>query len=238
MNVVITGASRGIGKAIAEVYAANGYSLYLCSRNEVALYKTMEELLVKFPGVKIKGKAIDLSKQEEVENFGQWIVGNSINIDVLVNNAGNFLPGSVHNEERGVLEEMMAVNLYSAYHLTRKLLPQMMKQSPVSGTRGHIFNMCSIASLNAYANGGAYSISKFALHGFSKNLREEMKQHLIKVTSVFPGAVLTDSWGDYDNSGKRIMEAADIAKMVFSCSQLSPQACVEDLVIRPQLGDL
>ena len=114
----------------------------------------------------------------------------------------------------------------------------MMKQSPVNGSRGHIFNMCSIASLDAYKNGGSYSISKYAMYGFSKNLREEMKPHLIKVTSVFPGAVLTDSWDGFDNSTKRIMEAEDIARMVYASSQLSPQACVEDIIIRPQLGDL
>ena len=238
MNVVITGASRGIGKAVAEIFAANGHALYLSSKNEVAIYKAMAELQDKYPGVKIKAKARDLSKREEVESFGQWVLDNSFNIDVLVNNAGNFLPGSVYNEEDGFLEEMIATNLYSAYHLTRKLLPQMMKQSPVSGSRGHIFNMCSIASLHAYKNGGAYSISTYAMQGFSKNLREEMKPHLIKVTSVFPGAVLTDSWGDYDNSSKRIMEADDIAKLVYASSQLSPQACVEDIIIRPQLGDL
>ena len=238
MNVVITGASRGIGKAIAEIFAANGHALYLSSKSEVAIYKTMAELQDKYPGIKIKAKARDLSNREEVDNFGKWVLDNSFNIDVLVNNAGNFLPGSVHNEEDGFLEEMIATNLYSAYHLTRKLLPQMMKQSPVSGSRGHIFNMCSIASLHAYNNGGAYSISKYAMHGFSKNLREEMKPHLIKVTSVFPGAVLTDSWGDYDNSTKRIMEADDIAKLVYASSHLSPQACVEEIIIRPQLGDL
>ena len=238
MNVVITGASSGIGKAVAEIFAANGHALYLSSKSEVAIYKTMAELQDKYPRIRIKAKARDLSKREEVDNFGQWVLDNSFNIDVLVNNAGNFLPGSVYNEEDGFLEEMIATNLYSAYHLTRKLLPQMMKQSPVSGSRGHIFNMCSIASLHAYKNGGAYSISKYAMHGFSKNLREEMKPHLIKVTSVFPGAVMTDSWGDYDNSAKRIMEAEDIAKLVYASSQLSPQACVEDIIIRPQLGDL
>ena len=238
MNVVITGASRGIGKAIAEIFAANGHALYLSSKSEVAIYKTMAELQDKYPGIKIKAKARDLSKREEVDNFGKWVLDNSFNIDVLVNNAGNFLPGSVHNEEDGFLEEMIATNLYSAYHLSRKLLPQMMKQSPVSGSRGHIFNMCSIASLHAYKNGGAYSISKYAMHGFSKNLREEMKPHLIKVTSVFPGAVMTDSWSGFDNSDNRIMEAADIAKLVYASSQLSPQACVEDIIIRPQLGDL
>ena len=238
MNVIITGASRGIGKAIADVFAANGHNLYICARNEEVLNKTVQELLGKYPGVKIKAKVRDLSKKAELENYGQWLLDNGMPIDVLVNNAGSFLPGSVHNEPEGVLEQMLAVNLLSAYHLTRKLLPVMMKQSPVQGSRGHIFNICSIASLQSYANGGAYSISKFALHGFSKNLREELKPHLIKVTSVFPGAVLTDSWGDFDNSNRRIMEAADIAKMIYAAAQLSPQACVEELVMRPQLGDL
>jgi short-subunit dehydrogenase len=103
---------------------------------------------------------------------------------------------------------------------------------------GHIFNICSIASLQAYPNGGSYSISKFALHGFTKNLREELKPAGVKVTGVYPGAVFTDSWGDFDNSTGRIMEATDIALMVYQASQLSPQACVEEIVLRPQLGDL
>ncbi len=233
MNIVITGASRGIGKAIAELFAANGHHLFLCSRNEVGLYKTVEELITKYPNSRIKGKARDLAKKEEAESFGHWILDNGVSIDVLVNNAGNFEPGSVYNEPDDLLKEMIEVNLYSAYHLTRTLIAAMMKQK-----NGHIFNMCSIASLAAYANGGAYSISKYALHGFSKNLREEMKPHGIKVTSVFPGAVLTDSWADFDNSNQRIMEANDIAKMIYAASQLSPAACVEDIIVRPQLGDL
>jgi short-subunit dehydrogenase len=98
--------------------------------------------------------------------------------------------------------------------------------------------MCSIASLHAYSNGGAYSVSKYALHGFSKNLREEMKPFNIKVTSVFPGAVFTDAWGNFDNSMHRIMESNDIAEMIYAASQLSPGACVEDIVMRPQTGDL
>ena len=232
-NVIVTGASRGIGKAIAEIFAANGYDLYLISRNDIALYKAMEELLTKYPSISIKAKAFDLSKTDEAKAAGNWVLDAGVVPDILVNNVGLFEPGSVYNEPEGQLENQIATNLYSAYHLTRTLLPKMMERKT-----GHIFNMCSIASLHAYHNGGAYSISKYAMHGFSKNLREEMKPHNIKVTAIHPGAVLTDSWGDYDNSKKRIMEAADIAKMVYASSQLSPAACVEDIVIRPQLGDL
>lgn len=232
MNVIVTGASKGIGKAIAEIFAADGHHLFICARGEVALYKTTEELMTRFPGAVIKAKPADLSKKEEAIAFANWCLSFGVP-DIVINNAGLFEPGSVHNEPDGLLESQMGVNVYSAYHLTRTLLPAMMKRKS-----GHIFNMCSIASLNAYENGGAYSISKFALYGFSKNLREEMKPYGIKVTAVHPGAVMTDSWEGFDNSKKRIMEAADIAKMVHAAAQLSPQACVEEILIRPQLGDL
>jgi short-subunit dehydrogenase len=232
MNVIVTGASKGIGKAIAEIFAASGYNLFLCSRGEVALYKTVEELMTKFPDVTIKAKPFDLSKKEEAIAFGNWCLSFAVP-DIVINNAGLFEPGSVHNEPDGLLENQIATNLYSAYHLTRTLLPKMMEKKA-----GHFFNICSIASLHAYRDGGAYSISKYAIYGFSKNLREEMKSFNIKVTSVFPGAVFTDSWGNFDNSKNRIMEPGDIAKMIYTASQLSPAACVEDIVIRPQLGDL
>ncbi len=128
---------------------------------------------------------------------------------------------------------MIAINLYSAYYITRALLPAMMERR-----QGHIFNMCSIAALKAYNNGGAYSISKHALMGMSKNLREEMKPYNIKVTTVYPGAVYTSTWEGSDIEPSRIMEVDDIAEMIYAASLLSPQACVEDIIIRPQLGDL
>jgi short-subunit dehydrogenase len=233
MNSIITGASRGLGKAIADKFAANGYHLYLCSRNEVALEETVNELTAKYPGITIRARAFDLADKEQARQFGSWILGREISVDILVNNAGQFIPGSVYNEEEGALEKMIAVNLYSAYHLTRVLLPAMMAQK-----KGHIFNICSIASLQAYPNGGAYSISKFALAGFSKNLREEMKPHGIKVTALYAGATYTDSWAGSGIDPRRIMEAGDIADMIYAASRLSPQAAVEDILLRPQLGDL
>jgi short-subunit dehydrogenase len=238
MNIVITGASRGIGKAVAAAFAAAGHHLYLSARNEATLQHTITELQKQFPSSTIQGLAKDLSVKEDVEAFGQWLLDQHIRIDVLVNNAGNYLPGGIYDEAEGVLEKMMDINLYSAYHLTRKLLPTIVGQETINGARGHIFNLCSIASQQAYPNGGAYGISKYAVYGFSKNLREEMKTKLVKVTAILPGAVLTDSWGDFDNSQHRIMEANDIAQMILTSAQLSPGACVEEIVIRPQLGDL
>jgi short-subunit dehydrogenase len=232
MNIVITGASKGIGKAIAERFAKGGHTLLLCSRNETELKDLADALQKKF-NVTVHYKATDMSAHAAVTIFANWILEKIQQPDIIVNNAGSFLPGSVNNEPEGTLEKMMAVNLYSAYHLTRALLPSMMKNK-----NGHIFNMCSIASLHAYDNGGAYSISKFALAGFTKNLREEMKPHNIKVTGVYPGAVMSDSWAGSNISPERIMEANDVAEMIYTASQLSPQACIEDIVMRPQLGDL
>src|SRR6266536_3575454 len=213
MNVIITGASKGLGKAIAEKFAEAGNSLFVCSRNEVQLFKMMEELLTKYPQSTIKAKPVDLSVREEIKSFGTWCLESGVP-DIVVNNAGHFFPGSVYNEEEGVLEKMMEAKA------------------------GHIFNMCSIASIQAYTNGGAYSISKFALLGFSKNLREEMKPYNIKVTAVIPGAVYTDSWSSSGIDPKRFMEAKDVAEIIYAASQLSPQACVEEILLRPQLGDI
>jgi short-subunit dehydrogenase len=233
MNSIVTGASRGLGKAIAEKFAGAGHHLYLCSRNKEALAGTVKELQAKYPAVNIAGRAFDLADKQQARGFGQWILDAGIFIDVLVNNAGQFIPGNIHDEQDETLEKMIGVNLYSAYHLTRALLPRMMQQR-----KGHIFNICSIASLQAYPNGGSYSISKFALAGFSKNLREEMKPWGIKVTGLYPGAVYTDSWAGSGVDPQRIMEAQDIAGMVYAATQLSAQATVEDILLRPQLGDL
>jgi short-subunit dehydrogenase len=233
MNAVITGASRGIGKAVAEIFALHGYDLYLNSKNEDNLLETIEDLKRKYPDVSIDGKALDVSKKERAYLFGEWVSTSAGTVDVLVNNVGTYIPGNVSDEPDGALESMLGVNLYSAYHTTRSLLPKMMAQKS-----GHIFTICSIASLSAYPGGGAYSISKYALLGFTRNLREELKEHGIKVTAVVPGAVYTDSWKGSGVSEQRIMEAEDIAKMIYAATQLSPQAVVEDIVVRPQLGDL
>jgi short-subunit dehydrogenase len=232
MNVVITGASRGIGKTIAEHFAQKGANLFLCSRN---MDKTMswQQSLMKEHQISISSFNADLSNAVEAKSFAAHVLGAASTIDILINNTGTYEPGATYNEPEGQLEKMLQVNLLSAYHLTRALIGSMIEKKA-----GHIFNICSIASLKAYPNGGSYSISKWALDGFSKNLREEMKAFNVKVTTVYPGATLTSSWDGMNIDPTRILEADDIAKMIIAASELSAQACVEDIVIRPQLGDL
>jgi short-subunit dehydrogenase len=231
MNVVITGASQGIGRGIAERFAESGADLFLCSRNMDKQLAWQQHLMSTYK-IRISTFNADFSIKEELYAFAEAVLKAWDSIDVIVNNAGSFIPGNVHNEPEGNLEKMIELNLYPAYHLTRKLLPVMMKKK-----EGHIFNICSIAALQAYPGGGSYGISKFALQGFSKNLREEMKPYGIKVTSVHPGATFTRAWEGFAEKS-RIMEVNDVAGMVYAASRLSARACVEEIVLRPQLGDL
>jgi short-subunit dehydrogenase len=233
MNIVITGGSKGMGKALATKFAVTGNKIFICARNENDLAKTASEINDEAKRNLVAYFATDLSLKSSAEEFTKWLQKMGVIPDILINNAGDFKPGSIYNEKEGTLEEMIAVNLYSAYYITRAFLPEMMEKKS-----GHIFNMCSIASLAAYKNGGSYSISKYALMGFSKNLREELKPFNIKVTAVYPGAVYTSSWAGSGVDPARIMEVNDVTEMIFAASLLSPQACVEDIVIRPQLGDL
>lgn len=229
MNIIITGASKGLGKAFANIFAHKNNTLLLCARNMEDLENTAQVLQHK---TTVHYKQVDVSHKEQVIDFANWCLSFGTPT-IVINNAGVFVPGAIHNEPDGILEQMIDTNLYSAYYLTKQLLPVMMAKK-----EGHIFNICSIASTQAYSNGGSYSISKFAMLGLSKNLREELKPFNIKVTSVLPGAVYTNSWAGSGVDKNRIMEDDDIAKMVFAASQLSPQACVEEIVMRPQLGDL
>ncbi len=229
---VITGSSRGIGKAIAEQFAAIGFRLILCARNQATLQATADAIGKQY-GVQVHAFAADLSQQASVAAFADFINSLQQPIDVLVNNTGVFMPGQIHNEAEGVLEQQMKTNLYSAYHLTRALLPAMMTRKD-----GHIFNICSTASIIPYTNGGSYCISKFALLGMTKVLREEMKPHNVRVTAILPGATLTDSWAGVDLPESRFMPAHDIGKAVVGAWQLSRYTVVEELLLRPQLGDI
>ncbi len=232
-HAVITGATQGIGKTIAEKLLSQGYSVAICARNKEKLSQLTQEWTAQYPKATIAAYPADLGNKNETEAFGKFVLDTFSQVDILVNNAGSFLPGEICDEPDDRLETLMAVNVYSAYHLTRVLAPTMKNAGS-----GHIFNMCSVASLKAYPNGGSYSITKYALLGFSDNLREELKPHDIKVTAICPGATYTPSWEGSGVPSERIMEANDVANMLWSAANLSPQANVETIIMRPVKGDL
>jgi short-subunit dehydrogenase len=220
--LVVTGGSKGIGRAIADKFVAEGFDAVVCARS-------VDEITS--PG--LLPFAADLSTRDGVNALRDYVRSLNRPVDVLVNNAGVFQPGQIQNEAEGVFEELMNTNVASAYHLTRGLIGGM-----ISRRKGHIFMMCSTASITPYTNGGSYCISKFALLGMSRVLREELKPHSVKVTALLPGATLTNSWAGTDLPEDRFLKADDVANSTWAAYSLSASAVIEEILIRPQLGDI
>ncbi|GAB4042432.1 SDR family oxidoreductase [Spirosoma jeollabukense] len=220
--IIVTGGSKGIGRAIADRFVSEGFDAVVCARSIDGVV-----------GPGLLPVAADLSTRDGVNVLLTYIHSLNRPVDVLVNNTGTFQPGQIHNEAEGVFEQLIDTNVASAYHLTRGLVGDMMTRR-----QGHIFMMCSTASITAYTNGGSYCISKFALLGMSRVLREELKPHGIKVTAILPGATLTASWEGTDLPEERFMKPEDVADSAWAAYSLSKSAVVEEMLIRPQLGDI
>ena len=232
-TIIITGATRGIGLAILKRFLKSGFDAAFCGTNPDRVEQMTHLLQAEFPQSRIQGYVACLDSKEEAIAFSKNAVGFLGGCTILVNNAGTFMPGSVLSEEDGVLEKLFEVNVSSAYHVSRTVIPEMKDKS-----RSHVFNMCSIASIVAYPNGGSYCISKFALLGLSKLLREELKPRGICVTAVIPGATLTDSWANSDLPESRFIKPENIAELMFNAWLCNENACTEELLIRPVAGDI
>lgn len=233
MNIIITGATKGIGRAIAIKFAQNGFHIAACARSAEDLQQLEVDLKVVNASIQIHTMSCDVSQKDQVIQFASFCKAKFTTVDVLVNNAGVFLPGNIYDEPDGTLETLISTNLFSAYNLTRQIVPVMLQQKS-----GHIFNICSVASINAYDAGGSYAISKFALYGFSKNLRHELKKDNIRVTAVLPGATLTDSWKGTTLPNTRFIDVDDVAALIFQAWSVSGRTVVEEILIRPMEGDI
>ena len=231
--LVVTGGTKGIGLALVEKFASEGLDIITCSRNSKELKLLKSVIEAKHKTIQLYTFKADLSKKEETMAFASFIKDQKRPVELLINNTGIYLPGQIHKEKSGVLEEMINTNLYSAYHLSRALIPGMIKKK-----QGYIFNICSTASIVPYINGGSYCISKYALLGMTKVLREELKEYNIKVTAVLPGATKTASWAGTDLPDERFIKPMDVAESIYSVYKLSANTVVEEILIRPQLGDI
>ena len=229
---VITGASRGIGEAVATAFAAKGFDLILSARNAQLLGEVAERLKSTY-AIAVWIMPADVSKESDCKVLVENIKSLNRAIDVLVNNAGVFLPGTLMDEPEGQMEMQMQTNLFSAYYITKGLWSIMKRNE-----RGHIFNMCSIASVLAYEAGGGYAVTKHALLGFSKSLRKEGIPLGIRISAVMPGATLTDSWAGVDLPQSRFMRAEDVAQTILTAWEINERTVMEEVIIRPVEGDI
>ncbi|MBB2144039.1 SDR family NAD(P)-dependent oxidoreductase [Pedobacter sp. LMG 31464] len=226
MNAVITGATKGIGKAIVLKLAQQGYNLAICARTETDLQLLKNELAQ----YKVKVIAIkaDMGNKDEIYNFCTEVKKIYPKIDVLVNNAGVFIPGSLLDEEDKTFEYQSMVNVNAPYYLS-KYFGKMMREQ----RSGHIFNICSIASTQTIDNAGSYSVTKAAMLSLNNVLRKELSAYNVKVTAILPGSTLTASWAGTTISPDKFVQPEDIANSLYSILNLSNGVNVDEITLKP-----
>jgi len=230
--IVITGASQGIGRALAEAFSKEQKSqIVLVSRNKEKLDEVAS--LCSKNGAETLVLPCDVTQMSDVAVMGEEVKSKWGVPDVLINNAGLFQPGSLLDMEATSFQQQVDVNLSSAFFVTKAFLADMVEQG-----RGSIFYMASVASIRAYAGGAAYCAAKHGLLGLARCVREETKKHGIRVTALLPGATFTPSWEGVDLPEERFMPASDIAQAVLDIHNMTNRTVVEEIILRPQLGDL
>ena len=233
MNVVITGASKGIGFAIAEKLLAAGLveKLAICSRSRSEIDDARARLLAGYPDVTVIAEECDVSREDEVAYFADYVQRELGHVDVLVNNAGFGKFAKVHEMETSVWNDVIRTNLRGVFLLTKALLPSMRARK--SGT---IVTISSLAGKNGFSGGAAYCSAKFAVRGMMQSLFLEVRQDNIRVVTLFPGSVNTDFFvtaGYGIQPAQRTLSAEDVADAVLATIRLPQSADISELDIRP-----
>jgi NAD(P)-dependent dehydrogenase (short-subunit alcohol dehydrogenase family) len=229
--IVITGASQGIGAAIAAVFAReHRCCLALLARNRENLEKVAAAC--RQSGADAHVFPFDATDPNSVNSKAGLVLGELGTPDVLINNVGRFSGVPFLETTTEQFDESIAANLRSVFLVSKAFLPSMVREG-----RGHVFNMSSIAGLNPYPGGTAYCSAKFGVTGLSKVMRREMMKHGIRVTTVYPGATFSPSWEGSGVSEDVMMPAADVAQVFFDAWRLGRGSVIEDLVLRPMGGD-
>lgn len=230
--VVITGASQGIGAAMAEAFTAEPEArLALVSRSKDKLDAVADRCRAQ--GAEAVVLPCDVTDDDAVRQTAQAVLDRWGPPDVLINNAGLFQPGSIRETTPAGFREQVEVNLTSAFVMTRAFLDAMIER----GT-GHFFFSGSVASIRGYPGGAAYCAAKHGLLGMARVLREETKEHGLRVTTLLAGATYTPSWEGVELPEERFMPAEDIARAALDIYRLSDRTVVEEFLLRPQRGDV
>lgn len=227
---LVTGATRGIGRAIAEHLGKLGYDLLLVARNGKDLTALKSDLQNRFTGLEVEVFPADLSDPDQIRQLGDWALEKSPAI--FVSNAGVFNAVSLLNEAEEDFLPQFFLNYYAAHSLCIKL-GRKMKQLG----KGHLFIIGSTASRQP-VKAGTYTVTKYALNGLTHVLREELRDAGVKVTEIIPGSTRTSSWDGTDYPDERFVQPLEIARAVGLCLGMGPGTNVDEIVIKPQRGNI
>jgi NADP-dependent 3-hydroxy acid dehydrogenase YdfG len=232
--VLITGASQGIGAAIAEVFAreVRGVRLALIARNE----KNLRAVAVRCERLGAASADVfvcDVADEGAVGAMAAAVTRRFRRVDVLINNAGKFTSAPFGETSVADFDGLIAQNLRSAFLVSRAFVPAMMARKS-----GDVFFMSSIAGRAAYPNSAGYCAAKFGVAGLAQVLRAETKGRGVRVCCISPGATWSPSWSGSGVARERIMPAADVARAFLDIYRLSRNTVVEEIVLRPQAGDI
>ena len=231
LNILITGASRGIGKAIAEKIASRCDKLFITSKNKDACVATYNKVKLKARNVFYNHFDHEFAEVAAFE-MAKWIKNYAHTLDAIVLDAGIFIDGDLTSFPHEDFQKNMNVNFTVNYFIVNNLLP-LLKKSKTP----RVIIIGSTAAYGSY-DVPTYSVAKWALRGYAINLREELRNELIGVTFISPGGTYTDMWAGEDIEESRLLSTIDIAKIVDTVFELSDQAVIDEIIIKPILGDI
>jgi len=225
---LVTGGTRGIGRAIAEMLLNEAALVVVCGRTPAGVGQSVAEMEARWPG-KVKGKAADVKDYEAVQQLFAFVDREFGGLDVLVNNAGTGKFSKVSQLSVEEWQQMIGTNLTGAFYCSREALPRM-------GTRGagYIVNISSLAGKNAFAGGSAYNASKFGLNGFSEAMMLDVRYDNVRVSTVMPGSVATGfGSGAVGEGADWKVHPEDVAEIVRMLLKMPGRTMVSQVEVRP-----
>jgi len=228
MNAIVTGASRGLGKATAIFLAEKGFDLYLIATN-CDLLNELKSQLEKKHSIGVYTYTCNFSDPNQSESLALELSNEIKEIDLLINNAGTFEFGTLEQSSSAQVQKLLNINLMGAFNISRAFIPLLKSQK-----KGHIFNVGSIVTDHPRFDIAAYTISKYALKGLTETLRDELKDHNVKVTELVPGSINTSSWDDVTDVPKQdFIQPQEIVDAIWMCYSQTAVSNIETLTIRP-----
>lgn len=225
-TALITGSSRGIGKAIAETLASLGAAISLCSRRELHLQTTAKEL--RESGARVLAQVADVANSSDVTRLVDRTESDLGPIDILVNNAGMGMFGAVQEKSVEDWDLVMSTNLKSVFLVSKQVALRMIPRKS-----GDIINISSLAGRNVFAGGGLYCASKWGLLGLTGCMAEDLRTHGIRVSAVCPGSVATEFSGRGAKDPTKVLTANDVAHAVAMIALQGPQSFISEVHLRP-----